>query len=96
MTPHGDYIKELELYVNELGIDPLDVIRWATIHGAECMGAGEARGGIVEGELADLIVVKGDPAKNISVLGETRNLLAIMKDGQFIKAPTETSARWRP
>ena len=32
--PHGDYADELEFYVKEIGIPALDVIRWATQHGA--------------------------------------------------------------
>src|SRR5690606_31185533 len=31
---HGSYADELALYVNEIGIPALDVIRWATKHGA--------------------------------------------------------------
>ena len=85
MTPHGDYIKELELYVNEAGIEPLEVIRWATRNAGECMGRGDPLGTIQEGKRADLIVVRGDPSKNISILGDTANLLAIMKDGKFVK-----------
>jgi imidazolonepropionase-like amidohydrolase len=85
MTPHGDYIKELEVYVNEAGIDPLEVIRWATKNAGECMQLGDQLGTIETGKLADLIVVRGDPSKNISVLGDPANLLAIMKDGKLVK-----------
>jgi imidazolonepropionase-like amidohydrolase len=94
MTPHGDYIKEMELYVNEVGIDALDVVRWATRHGAEAMGLGDDLGTIAQGKLADLLVVDGDPSSDISVLADTDNLLCIMKDGLFVKRtirPTEAS-----
>lgn len=85
MTPHGDYIKEFEVYVDEAGIDPLDVIRWATRHASECMRMGDDLGTIAPGKLADLIVVRGDPSRKISLLGDPANLLAIMKDGKFVK-----------
>ena len=85
MTPHGDYHKELALYA-EAGVPPLDVIRWATQYGPEFMGLGDELGGIKEGYLADLLVVKGDPSTDISVLANDDNLLAIMRDGKFIKA----------
>ncbi|MCP4903889.1 MAG: amidohydrolase family protein [bacterium] len=85
MTPHGDYIKELEVYVNEAGIEPLEVIRWATRNAGECMQMGDRLGTIETGKLADLLVVRGDPSKNISVLGDPANFLAIIKDGQFVK-----------
>ena len=85
MTLHGDYNKELELYV-EIGVPALDVIRWATKHGPEFMGLGDELGTIAEGKLADLLVINADPSQNISVLGAQENFLAIMKGGQFIKA----------
>lgn len=85
MTPHGDYNKELELYV-EVGVPALDVIRWATKHGPEFMDMGDDLGTIAEGKIADLLVVNGDPSQDISLLGVQDNFLAIMKGGQFIKA----------
>jgi imidazolonepropionase-like amidohydrolase len=84
MTPHGDYNQELELYV-ECGVAPLDVIRWATKHPAESMGMGDELGTIAEGKIADLLAVQGDPSKDISLLGDRDNLLAIMRDGAFLK-----------
>ena len=36
--PHGDYAAEFVLYVNEIGLAPLDVIRWATRHGRKRWG----------------------------------------------------------
>lgn len=84
MTVHGDYNKELELYV-EVGVPALDVIRWATKHGQECIGMGDELGTIAEGKLADLLVINGDPSQDISLLGAQDNFLAIMKGGQFIK-----------
>jgi imidazolonepropionase-like amidohydrolase len=87
MTPHGDYVKEMELYVDEVGIDPLDVIRWATVNGTRCMRMGDELGTVAAGKVADLVLVKGDPSKNISLLGDPANLLAVMKDGVFTKTP---------
>lgn len=87
MTPHGDYVREMELYVDEVGIDPLDVIRWACRNGTECMGMGDALGVVAPGRIADLVAVKGDPSKNISVLGDPVNLLAVMRDGEFVADP---------
>jgi imidazolonepropionase-like amidohydrolase len=85
MTPHGDYNKELELYVS-VGVPALDVIRWATKHAPEFIGMGDELGTISEGKLADLLVVSSDPSKDISVLGNPDNFKVIMKGGQFIKA----------
>ena len=55
------------------------------MNGAALMGLGDELGTIGEGKLADLLVVDGDPVADISCLGEPDNLLAIMKDGAFVK-----------
>ena len=52
-------------------------------------------GEIREGWLADLLLVDGDPLANISLLQDRTKLLAIMKDGEFAKAPEIRSARSR-
>jgi imidazolonepropionase-like amidohydrolase len=81
--PHGDYTKELEAYVKGAGISPLEVITWATKNGAELLGMGDELGTIEPGKLADLLVVDGNPAKNITVLQDRENLDVVMKGGQF-------------
>ena len=83
--PHGTYGAELAVYVENAGIAPVDVMRWATKHGAELLGMGEDLGTIEEGKLADLLVVDGDPSDDISLLADPANLPAIVKDGTFVK-----------
>jgi hypothetical protein len=80
MLPHGSYAKELEFYVKDLGVPPLDVLRWATRHGAEAMGRGDELGRIAPGRLADLIVVAGDPSSDIAVLQDAA-AYAVMRGG---------------
>jgi imidazolonepropionase-like amidohydrolase len=82
---HGDYSKELELYVTHAGVDPLDVITWATRNGAEMLGMGSELGTVEAGKLADLLVVDGDPSVDITVLQDRTRLHAVMKDGQFVQ-----------
>jgi imidazolonepropionase-like amidohydrolase len=55
---------ELELYVRA-GIDPAEVLRMATLTPALVMGVNKDRGVIAAGKLADMILVDGDPTKNI-------------------------------
>jgi imidazolonepropionase-like amidohydrolase len=82
--PHGRYADELEFYVKEAGIAPLDVLRWATRHGAEVMGRAHELGSVREGYLADLLVVDGDPISDIGVLQDATRLVAIMKGGTLV------------
>jgi imidazolonepropionase-like amidohydrolase len=83
--PHGDYAQELAYYADEIGIPNLDVIRWATRHGAELMGRGGELGTVEVGKLADLLVVEGNPLEDITVLADGGNLLGILKGGRWVK-----------
>jgi imidazolonepropionase-like amidohydrolase len=82
---HGRYAEELEVYVRDAGVPALEVLRWATKHGAELMGRSDELGTVAEGKLADLLVVDGDPLGDITVLQDRDRLLAIMKDGTLEK-----------
>ncbi len=82
---HGEYAKEMELYVKRVGIAPLQVLRWATKNGAELMGMGGQLGAVEQGKLADLLVIDGDPVADIAVLQDRSKIQAIMKGGQFVK-----------
>lgn len=61
------YIRELEL-LQEAGFHPLEVIKSATINGAEVLKMDQDIGSIEVGKLADLIVVKENPLQNFKVL----------------------------
>jgi len=85
--PHGIYGEELAFYVDVVKIPPLDVLRWATRHGAELMGRGEDLGTVAPGKLADLLVVDGDPSVDIRVLADPTRLVGVMKAGSFVTGP---------
>lgn len=61
------YIRELEL-LREAGFHPLEVIRSATLYGAEALGMDNEIGSIEEGKLADLIIIKENPLQNLQCL----------------------------
>jgi imidazolonepropionase-like amidohydrolase len=94
-TPHGTNAKDLEYFVNLLGFSPMEAILSATKHGGEIMGRPAELGQVKDGYLADLILVDGDPLANIRVLQDRKRLLAIMKDGEFHKAPDVSPHRAR-
>ena len=62
-----DYIRELEL-LREAGFHPLEVIRAATLKGAEALGRADRIGTVEPGKLADLVVVEENPLRNLKVL----------------------------
>ena len=61
------YIRELEL-MQEAGFHPLEVIRAATLKGAELLRADAEIGTVEEGKRADLVVVSENPLQNLKVL----------------------------
>jgi imidazolonepropionase-like amidohydrolase len=71
--------RELEIYV-AAGIDPLDVLQMATLGPARMMKLDKDLGSVTVGKLADLILVDGDPSRDI---GAIRNLDVVVKGGVF-------------
>ena len=61
------YIRELEL-LREAGFHPLEVIRSATLNGAEALGWDDKIGSIQIGKLADFVIVEENPLQNLKVL----------------------------
>jgi imidazolonepropionase-like amidohydrolase len=59
---------EADLWVRELGMDPMTVIRSMTLDAARMMGADRDSGSITEGKFADVIAVRGDPLRHIDTL----------------------------
>ncbi len=63
-----------------------DIIRSATLVNAEIVRQEGRIGELIPGAYADLLVVDGDPYRDIAVfLGEGRNIAAIMLGGRFVK-----------
>lgn len=66
---------ELELYVRA-GIAPAEVLRMATLTPALVMGVNKDRGVIAAGKLADMILLDGDPTKNIRDINRIATVIA--------------------
>ena len=76
-------IEELEL-LREAGFHPLEVIRAATWHGAQALGADDRIGSIEPGKLADLVVVGENPLANLKVLYGTGHI-RLGEDGKLAR-----------
>ncbi len=61
------YIRELEL-LREAGFHPLEVIRSATLYGAQALGMEKEIGSVEAGKLADFVIVNANPLENLAVL----------------------------
>ena len=67
----------IELLV-EAGFSPVDAIKIATLNGAIYLGREKQIGSIAPGKHADLVVLKGDPSKQIV---DVENVEIVFKDG---------------
>jgi Amidohydrolase family len=65
---------ELELYVRA-GIPAAEVLRMTTLTSATVMGVNKDRDVVAAGKLADMILVDGDPTKNIRDLGKITTVI---------------------
>lgn len=61
------YIRELEL-LREAGFHPLEVIRSATLYGAQALGVEKDLGSVEIGKLADFVILDENPLMNLQVL----------------------------
>jgi len=93
MTPHCQNARDLEFFVRYLGMTPAEAIRSATVYGGQIMMRGDELGQVKEGQLADLLLVDGDPLANIAILRDPKRILAVMKDGVFAKQPEVEAER---
>jgi len=78
------YVRELEL-LREAGFHPLEVIRAATLNGAEALGLSDKIGSVEVGKLADFVLVKENPLKNLKVLYGT-GAIRLTKENKVIRA----------
>lgn len=77
-----EIVRELELYV-EAGLTPAQALASATIATARLVGADSHVGSIAVGMNADLVLVDGDPSRNI---GDLRHTRLVMMGGKLMDA----------
>ncbi len=70
MTPYGHWhAREMEVFVKHLGMTPLQAITCGTKDNAVALDQDGETGCIATGYRADVLVLDGDPSKDISLLG---------------------------
>lgn len=84
-VPHAErgwaFQREMELLV-ESGLTPMEAILAATSENARFFRIADRLGTVAKGKLADLVLVEGDPIKDI---GAMRRVKMVMLNGQWVK-----------
>jgi imidazolonepropionase-like amidohydrolase len=78
---HG---KEMELFVKEVGIPPMEAIVANTSRNAWLLGLEGEVGVIAPGKLADIVIWNSDPIGDITVLQRPSEISTIIKDGRVV------------
>lgn len=85
LTPYGHWhARELEVFVDELGLSPLEAITCATRNNAFAMRMDGELGEIAEGYRADVLVVDGDPTSDVRILQDRTRLRAVVSRGREV------------
>jgi len=77
------YPRELEL-LREAGFHPLEVIRAATLNGAEALGWDDKIGSVQIGKLADFVIIEENPLENLKVLYGT-GAIKLTEDNEVVR-----------
>jgi imidazolonepropionase-like amidohydrolase len=77
---HSELPGELELMV-EFGMSPVQALVSATSTGALNFGLADELGTVADGKLADLLLVDGDPTRDISAV---RDVVLVVKAGELV------------
>jgi len=84
LLPFGENAVELELLVN-VGFTPMEAIIAGTLISAEAMQMRDVIGSLEVGKLADVIIVDGDPLKDVTFLKHANNVKVVIKGGKIEK-----------
>ncbi len=85
LTPYGEWhAKELAIFVEDLGMTTAEALRSATSLAAGFLTHGSRTGTVEPGKWADLVVVDGNPLRDIGVLLERKRIKAVLLAGELM------------
>jgi imidazolonepropionase-like amidohydrolase len=90
-NPIGRNARDLQLFVDILGFTPVDALLAATRYGGELMSLDV--GVVAAGKLADLLLVTGDPTRDLTILQDKGRIPGVMKGGRFHRMDHESLLR---
>ena len=94
MTPIGEWhARELEMLVDYMGFSPLEAITCGTSNGAFAMRMEGEIGALLPGYKADVLVVDGDPLRDIKVLQDRTKIRHVVSRGEVVDTTTPLPER---
>jgi len=85
LTPYGHWhAREMQVFVEELGLSEVEAITTATKNGAWSMRMEDELGTIEVGKLADVLVIDGDPTVDITMLNDKNRLSEVISRGERV------------
>ncbi|GAA4841139.1 amidohydrolase family protein [Actinomycetospora corticicola] len=94
VTPVGEWhARELEMFVEYMGMTPMEAIVAATRNGAFAMRAEGELGTLEVGRIADVLVIDGDPLRDVRMLQDRERIVEVIKDGRRIDITTPIPER---
>jgi imidazolonepropionase-like amidohydrolase len=83
ITPHGTNARDLQYFVELFGMSPAEALLCATRDGGLAFDPAGMLGTLEVGTTADLVIVDGDPTRDITVLQHEERIVGVMKAGRF-------------
>jgi imidazolonepropionase-like amidohydrolase len=80
--PHGEYARDLQTFVELIGLTPMQTLVAATRWGSELLRMEDQIGTLAPGKLADLLLVDGNPLQDIRILQDRSRLALVMQGGR--------------
>jgi imidazolonepropionase-like amidohydrolase len=91
-TPNGTNAKEMEFFV-EYGASPMQAIEAGTRIAAEVLGVDRQVGTLELSKQADLLIVKGNPLKDIHLLQDLSNIVMVVQAGNIVRDKVHQKAQ---
>lgn len=83
--PHGTNARDLDYFVQYIGMTPREVLLAATRLGGEIMMQPDRIGQIAPGFFADMLLIDGNPLDDLKILQDPKKILMVMKGGDVFK-----------
>jgi imidazolonepropionase-like amidohydrolase len=74
----------MDIFVEHLGLTPLQAIRCGTVEGARALRLEGEVGELAADKRADVIVIDGDPSTDVRLLGDRRRLRRVISRGRDV------------